>query len=265
MENIHNNQGLFKDVKRDLGIFADDLSAVKNEAKKDLKEASSFTRMATIGSVALIGCHEVGMEFMLGRVGVWSFEHWNNPFITAGSMTTSSLIVEGALTLGVSYSLAKNHRVSEEMGQRFNLNNDDGNIDKKNTSIKNKLIDAADTAGLALGLGSPGVIVRNHARNNEKSFKDDLKTGSIAIGALAVSNYFVGLIASGGLWFSKSLFDTNVVSDITLPVLKSPFTYIGLFAVTRSLAYANKRKERYKAADDNTNIKQGEQDYGKRI
>jgi hypothetical protein len=242
------NRNLRQDAIRDIKIFISDTQAVGHEARKDLAEGSVFNRITTIGSIALLGFHEVGMEFTLGRVGVWSFEHWNNPFITGGAMGATSAVIEGALTLGVSASLMNNKRASKAMGERFNSNSDSisDSVSKTGKGIKDNLINAADTAGLALGLGSPGVIIRNHARDNTKTFKEDMKTGSIAAGALAASNFAAGIAASGGLWITNNMLNSQEGSNIALPVLKSPLTYIGLFAITRSMGYVNKRKARNK-------------------
>jgi hypothetical protein len=271
---------LGRDVVVDGGAFIHEVGSVIGVGRQELKDSPRSTKFIAYGTTVLLACHEVGMEFAVSRTGTWVYQRWQNPFLTGTSTGLLSGVVESALTLGISHSLAKNKRTAEEIANRFNSSETDSkethedlsetteteeaikqndqlddkfvaNALAKVAKVKDKAIAGMDTVGTLAGLGSPGIILRANGRSSEvRPFKENLITGEKAAGALLASNFVLGTVAAASIWISEHVFHTQDIANWALPALKSPFTFIGLFSFTRSTAYLHNRKIRKSKAEE---------------
>jgi hypothetical protein len=179
----------------------------------------------------MLALHEFGMETAVVGLGTHMYEWSHSPVAVMASLGALSLSVESGLTIGVARSMQSFKRVTEEVKNRYFISQAMTEV----PSSTSKIIGTADTAGLAISLGAPGVLARDYLRQPDKPYKERRKVGLKAAAALGTFN---GLITGGAIggasWLAEKL-GTDEVSNFVIEAGHSPITYgvLGAYAVSR--------------------------------
>lgn len=242
-----------------IGIMSETIQKVKalvGAAKEDLRSTTSVPRMVSFGvTAAAVAFHETtGMEYVLANAGAHAYET-AGPLLAGGVMGLTSFAVETALSAGMALNLGhfKNTaRTLEEQSETTPIDSSGAEESKERETRDSRIIEGISKATVAISLGSPGVLLKEFHDHPEKSRMERFKTGVKTAGALAVVNTAIGTVISGGVSGAEAL-GVHQAAEVVLPVVESPYLYIGLFALGRALKgverLKHKRAER-KAANN---------------
>ena len=226
--------------------FIENLQAVRQAAGEDLSNSTLGEKFTFYGSAALLTMHEFGMEAALVAAGTNVYEWSHNPVAVCAALGTLSLATETTLTLGISRSVEAFPSVTQEVEERYYTSQI---ATPEKPSRGKAILNAIDTTGLALTLGSPGVILRSYARDPNRGYEENKKTGFRAAKALAAFNALVTGSAIGASGWIAEKFGTEAVSKFVVEAGHSLYTYAGIagYVGLRTLSAArNNRKQRQK-------------------
>lgn len=233
----------------------ENLRAIWQAGREDMRGSTLAEKSTLIGSMALLGAHEFGMEASLIYVGTQTYEQTGNPLAVSLALGSMSLATESVLTIGMSKSITTFDKVTEELEDRY-YTTQIATPDKPKR--KHKIIGAVDNTLLALTLGSPGVILRGYAKDPSKTYEENRKTGLRTAGALATFNATVTAgIIGGSAWLGEKL-GTEVISDAIVEIGDSPITYgvIVAYVLGRTVSASrsnNRLREEHQAVLSNQN------------
>lgn len=222
--------------------FIENLQAVSQAAGEDLSNSTAREKAIFYGSAALLTMHEFGMEAALVATGTHVYEWSHDPIAVAAALGSLSLATETTLSLGISRSIETFKAVTHEVKERYYTSQ----IASPEKPTKRKaVLNAIDVTGLALTLGSPGVILRDYARDPDRGYEKNKKSGFRAAKALAAFNTIVtgGLIGASG-WIAEK-FGTDAVSKFVVEAGHSLYTYAGIagYVLLRTLSTAHNNKK----------------------
>lgn len=231
------------------------LKRIKETGKTAWEEVISrdkrLGKAALFSLIAAMGVYEWGPfnEMVIGYAGVAAQEAW-----AADPGSLKELLVDSLAVGGVSgYMMGAQQAVAGVLmaggAQYFPNTFEFWNITRQHQVSESKKQHGSIVTGL--GLGTSAVIIEQHFRDHERTFKKDVKT-SLGIAAIIGTIDFVLLsaVSASVQFMDKAGYDT--AAHITLEVAKNPLTYIGAFAAIKSGQYIKERIQRKKALVSNT-------------
>jgi hypothetical protein len=229
--------------------FVENARAVLKTAKEDIGEVTSLPHRLTLGvTAAAVAFHETtGMEWLLANTGGRAYENLgHNPFIAGGAMATASFAVETALSAGMAFNLSHFRRTAKQVEEIKNLKEAEQTTPPRESRF-GRVRDGADKAIVAVGLGTPGVLIQEFGSEPGKSRSERFKTGIKTAGALAITNFALGTAVTGGLSGAEAA-GVGQASEVVLPVVESPYLWVGLFATMRATKAITNFRERRRNA-----------------
>jgi hypothetical protein len=249
--------------------FTEDIRAIASAAHEDHQDASLRDRAAFyITSLGLVA-HQFGMEAALFAVGTNAYVMAHDapgpgivaPLAAAAANGLFSLGVESALSAGTARSFDTFNGTTKEIADRFII--PDGAGEKTEDMLegarheKRSLKDKADTALVAVALGSAATVMVDYAKHPDEPTENHRRVGMRAARALAGVNAGIGLAVGAGIYASEEL-GTDAVYKTVETVADSPYTYMfftGLIAARATYAaikHGMKRRDRDQGTSDNS-------------
>lgn len=227
--------------------FIENISAVRQSAREDLKNSSAGQTLGFLATAATLTAHESVMIEALYAVGSHALSYSGNPLVVGAAMGGFSLAVETGLSVGVSHSIETFGNATKTIKERYFS----AAVDAKAPEQKgNKLLSAFDTVLFAATLGSPGIILREYSRHPDKTLAENKKTGLKAATALAAVNAVIGVSIAGGAALTEKL-GSDVVTNTIIDLGNNPYFYASTFSVIALRgAIANRSRRRKLKAKD---------------
>lgn len=222
-----------------------------NAFKADVRTSSGKERAGLIGTGLLMGAHQFGMEAALGYTGGVVLDAIHYPLVAPIAVGTAmaglSRGVEEGVTHLTSYGVSKFESLSGVLEERKKLDTEQeaalqaigGTIEP---ARMDKISESIQRASIITGLGSAGIILREHAVNPTRTHEDNIETGRKAARLLMKVNFGIGFVVAGG---TKLVDQTGLpATELITTIATSPFTYGGLFVFGRVLGLRSRQKKK---------------------
>jgi hypothetical protein len=210
--------------KRIMSNVSGRFQEVRSAIKEDFKDSSKLEKAIFAGSIATLAAHEFFMEATLASVGTEAYHV--NPLLTGVAMGGLSLAAETGLTHGI----AKSADTFKNASAKLTENVFSYVEDVKDGNKTGKVGEAVDTAALAFALGSPGVIMRDHARDPSRTYEENKKKGMKVAKALAAMNLGIGTVIGVDSWAAENMGAPNF-ADPMVNLAESKAVIAGIVGV----------------------------------